>query len=746
MKKILKILSQSLISIIAVVLLLFAQAKCELALPDYTANIVNIGIQQSGISSNTYEAISKSTMDKILIFTSSEEEKKILDSYKLLDKNNLKKNEIRKYLDEYPLLKDEDIYILKNTSDENKLFLEKNLGNATLIINILDNDQFDKTVLYENLANNMNISVDEVKKVDLYSLFANIPYDVKKEMINSFSSMFSEIGDSIINQFTIASVKSEYEKIGIDVNEMQINYIKNAGMKMLSIAFIAMIITVCTAYLSSRITAKFVRELRQEVVKKVVGFSTKEYKEFTVASLITRSTNDIQQIAMLVVMLLRTIIYAPILGIGALGKVSSSPLAWIIAIAVLAILVLVVVLFSFALPKFKVVQKLVDRVNLIFREQLTGISVIRAFSNENHENKRFNKASKDLTRVSLFVNRLMNIMMPTMMFIMNTVSVLIIWIGASKVNIGTIQVGDLLAFITYTMQIIMSFLMLSMVSIMIPRAWVSIKRISEIFNTKVGIQNKANLKRLPDDAKGIVEFKDVYFRYPDAQEDVLQNVSFKSLPGTTTAFIGSTGSGKSTLINLIPRLFDVTEGKIMIDGIDIRDLDIHDLRKKIGFVPQQGILFSGTIESNLKLASEQIDDNSMIKAAKIAQASEFIEQKDNKYASHIAQGGTNVSGGQKQRLAIARAIAKKPDIFVFDDSFSALDFKTDASLRKALKKELKNSTIFIVAQRISTILNADQIIVLDNGKIVGIGTHKELLKNCEVYKEIASSQLSKEEL
>ena len=740
MKHILRILSKSIVSIVIIIALLFVQARCDLALPDYTANIVNIGIQQGGINDSVYDVVSKSTMDKLLIFKNSNDKEKILMHYKIIKKGN------KKYIQDYSLLKTEDIYILKSNSQKNRETLEEELITPMLIVNVLENENFDKTVLYEELANNMNVNIATVKQMNLLDLFANMPDEAKDTMIKEFSSKFTDLGKSIQRQYSISTVKQEYIKVGVNVKKMQIGYIVSVGIKMLIVALIAMIITIITSFLASRVGAIFAKRLRKDVVENVVNFSTSEYKEFSVASLITRSTNDIQQVQMVLILLLRMVIYAPILGIGALTKVSGSPIAWIIGVGVGAILLVVVTLFTIALPRFKKLQTLVDRVNLVFRETLTGLPVIRAFANEKHEEKRFDKANVDLTKMNLFVSRLMSVMMPTMMFIMNGISILIIWVGASKVDIGVLQVGDLLAFITYSMQIIISFLMLSMISIMLPRSWVSVKRIAEVLDTESSIKQSSNPKEFDKAKKGLVEFKDVYFRYPDANEDVLQNISFKAKTGTTTAFIGSTGSGKSTLINLIPRLFDVTAGKILIDGIDIKDAKLSELRDKIGFVPQKGILFSGTIESNIKFSDENITNKEMKKAASIAQAMDFIEEKDDKFNSLISQGGTNVSGGQKQRLSIARAIAKNPEIYVFDDSFSALDFKTDAALRKALEKETKDTTIFIVAQRISTILNADQIIVLDKGQIVGMGTHQELLNSCDVYREIALSQLSEEEL
>ena len=515
---------------------------------------------------------------------------------------------------------------------------------------------------------------------------------------------------------------------------------------MLGITLLSALITICNSYLISRLSSAFAKELRSKVVKKVMSFSNEEFESLSASSLITRTTNDIQQIQMLIVMLMRVVVYAPIIGIGAFLKVKDSSMAWVIGVALVAILGVILVLFFVAVPNFKKVQELLDRVNLVSREILTGLPVIRAFATEKYEEKRFDKANKDLTKVNLFVNKVMSVMMPTMMFIMNAICILIIWVGADRIDNATIQIGDLMALIQYSMQIIMAFLMISMVSIMMPRALVSIKRIAEVLNKEVTVKDPIKPKKFNEKTKGKVEFRDVYFRYPDAEEDVLRNINFTANKGETVAFIGSTGSGKSTLINLVARFFDVTGGKILVDECDIKDVKIKDLREKIGFVPQKGVLFSGTIASNLKLGNEKLTEEEMKRVAQISQSLEFIDKKEDGFDSPISQGGTNVSGGQKQRLAIARAIAKNPEIYIFDDSFSALDFKTDAKLRKALKEYTKDSTILIVAQRISSIMNADKIIVLEQGEIVGMGTHNELLKNCEVYKEIASSQLGEEEI
>ena len=727
MKKIFKILRKSWTSILLVIILLFIQANCDLALPDYTSNIINVGIQQSGIDTNIFEAIRENKMNNIMIFSNNEQDKILEENYELIEKGN------KEYIKKYPILKDENIYILKEKYDKEKL--EKIFNETLLMTYVFSSEEMAPMVKQQmNIPDEVNI-LDVLKTLD-DSKITEIKDNVSKKM--------DELSDTMINQITINIVKNEYKEIGMNIEQIQTKYILNSGLQMILLAFIIMAIAITVSYLTSKIGSKLSKELRSQIVSKVMSYSNKEFEQLSTSSLITRSTNDINQVQMLVIMLLRIVIYAPILGFGALGKVSKTPMEWIIGVAVLSILSLVIIIFSLAMPKFKKLQQLVDKVNLVFREILTGIPVIRAFATEKYEEKKFDKANTDLTKTNLFVNKVMTFMMPTMMLIMCATQVLIVWVGAKNVDLGNIQVGDLLAFITYTMQIIMSFLMISMVSIVLPRSWVSVKRIAEVFNLDSSVKDPINSIKFKN-LKGVVEFKDVYFRYPDAEEDVLENISFTANPGTTTAFIGSTGSGKSTLINLIPRFFDVTGGKILIDGINIKDVTLHDLREIIGFVPQKGVLFSGTIKSNI-MFGKKISKKEMEKVASIAQASEFIESKDDKYDSSISQGGTNISGGQKQRLAIARAIAKNPKIYVFDDSFSALDYKTDANLRKMLKKETKDSTIFIVAQRINTIMHADQIIVLDEGRIVGIGTHKELLKKCEIYKEIALSQLSKEEL
>ncbi|MCR5787594.1 MAG: ABC transporter ATP-binding protein/permease [Bacilli bacterium] len=729
MKQILKLFKPILIGIIATIILLFVQARLELKLPDYTANIVNTGIQQSGVEKAVYKEISASSMNRLLLFTDKDDE--ILSNYKLLDKT---KSNIKKY----PLLKEEDIYVLKNNVNKNRV--EKLLDDPIFIKNMIDNaDKSPEVEAYLHLEEGVNVEA-------LYYLFESMEEEELGLMLSGISENLSKIPSGIKTQSNIASIITEYKHIGIDTDQRQLNYLYTSGFKMLIISFVVMIISILVCFLSGKISARFAHDLRSKLVNKIMTFSNKEYEEFSTASLITRTTNDVQQIQMFLLICLRIVIFAPIFGLGALSKVWGSSLAWIIGLAVLIIFALIIFLFAISLPKFKVIQKVIDKVNLISREILTGLPVIRAFANEKHEEERFDKANKDLTRINLFVNRIMVFMMPFMSFIMQLVAIAIVWFGAKNVDTGSLQVGDIMALITYSMQIIISFLMISMVSIILPRAIVSFKRVSEVFNKKSTILDPKEEKKIPKKDEITVKFNDVSFMYHDAKENVIEDITFEAKPGTTTAIIGSTGCGKSSLINLIPRFFDVTKGSITLNDVDIRDIKLSTLRDLIGYVPQKGYLFSGDIKSNIKLSRKKIADQDMIDAAKIAQAEEFINKKEHKYEEAISEGGNNVSGGQKQRLAIARALALKPRILIFDDSFSALDYKTDSKLRKSIKKNTKNITTFIVAQRISTVLDADQIIVLDSGKIVGIGTHNELMKKCSVYKEIALSQLSKEEL
>ncbi|MDU2490971.1 MAG: ABC transporter ATP-binding protein [Clostridium celatum] len=744
MLNLLKHLKPFVASMIFAIALLFVQAICDLSLPDYMSNIVNVGIQQGGVENAVPKVIKSSEMEKLFIFMSDEEKNNIKNNYTLLDKDNLTTDEYNKYLKDYPELKDESIYKL-NTDEEEKINkLNDIFGKPMLIVSMLESQGLNGVPGIDGMVpQGMDLS-----NMDPFEMLSMMSKEEIDNMLSNVDEKLADMPESMITQAATSYVKEQYKEIGINTDKLQSNYVIMAGLKMVGIALISMLATVIVSFIAARVGAALGRNLRKDVFKKVVGFSNTEFDEFSTASLITRTTNDIQQILMLVVMGLRIVFYAPILGVGGVIKVinTGASMGWVIGVAVISILLLVIVLFSFAMPKFKSVQKLVDRLNLVTRESLTGMLVIRAFSTQKYEEEKFEIANKNLTRTNLFVNRVMTIMMPLMMFIMNAITLLIVWVGAHRIDEGIMQVGTMMAFMQYTMQIIMAFLMISMVSVILPRAMVSAQRVSEVLNVDVAVKDSEKLQMFNENERGTIEFKNVSFRYPGADEDVISNVSFKAFPGETTAFIGSTGSGKSTLINLIPRFYDVTEGEILIDGVNIKNVSQYDLREKIGFIPQKGLLFSGTIESNLKYGGDHIADEDMIKASEIAQAMEFINSKEERFNTEIAQGGTNVSGGQKQRLAIARAIAKKPEVFIFDDSFSALDFKTDAKLRKAINTELKESTLLIVAQRISTIMNANQIIVLDEGKVVGKGTHKELMENCEVYQQIALSQLSKEEL
>ena len=704
MLKILKNLKQSWLSVLIIVLLLCLQAAVDLELPNYTSKIVNEGIQSGGIEDVVPNEITSKDMNALLFFT--EDDDKIIENY---------------------LIEDEK-YIIKDIEKKQREEL------ADIMV--------EPIIISQTFLNNEN-SAQIIQNID------QIPEEQVDQMKKQAKEQIGQMQEAIKEQTAVAYVKNIYQNAGVDTDKLQMNYIFIAGLKMLGLAATTMACGITIMMLSSRVGAKLSKTLREKVFNKVLRFSNKELREFSTASLITRSTNDIQQIQQLLAMLFRTVVYAPIIGIGGIIKVmsqSNSSMAWIIGGAVIAILIIVATLFIVAMPKFKKLQDLIDKLNGVSREILTGKSVIRAFNTQEREEKRFDSANKDLMKTNIFVNRTMSIMMPVLMLLMNGVSILIIWVGGHNINQGVMQVGEMLAFIQYSMQIVTSFLMISLISIMLPRASISANRIIEVIETEPSVKDKETTKKLNQDKKGLVEFKNVSFRYPDADTEILEDINFTAEPGKTTAIIGSTGSGKSTIVNLIPRFYDVTGGELLVDCVNVKDLSQKDLRDIIGFVPQKGVLFSGTIESNIKYSNPEMSDEKMIESAEIAQAIEFIEGKKEKFKSEIAQGGNNVSGGQKQRLSIARAIAKDPEIFVFDDSFSALDFKTDAALREALSKKTKNKTNIIVAQRISTILNADKIIVLEDGKIVGQGTHDELMKNNETYREIALSQLSENEL
>ncbi|WP_255351337.1 ABC transporter ATP-binding protein [Caloranaerobacter sp. TR13] len=724
----------------AAIILLFAQAMADLSLPDYMSNIVNNGIQQGGIVNAVPEAIRESQMNKMIIFMEQKDIKLVMDSYTLITKSS---KDYAHYVELYPTLKNEPIYVLNNIGKSKIDELNPIMGKAILVVSGINKMKSEaKGGMIDFNGNKIPASTD------LFSLFKNLPQEQRTKISNEINKQFIALGNKMIVQAAAGPIKAEYEALGIDTEKIQTRYIINTGIKMLLISLISALCIVGVGFLASRTAAGLARNLRMAVFTKVQSFSKAEIDKFSTASLITRTTNDITQIQMLIVIIIRMVFYAPIMGVGGIIKAldKSQSMSWVIGVAIIALLILITTVFLTALPKFRVIQKLIDRLNLITRENLSGMMVIRAFNNQDFEEKRFDQANKNLTNTNLFVNRIMAVMFPTMMLIMNGITILIVWVGAHQIANSSMQVGDMMAFMQYAMQIIFAFLMMSFMFIMIPRASVAAQRIAEVLDTEVEIKDPKNPKSANKNLKGVVEFKNVSFRYPGAEEDVLKNISFKALPGETTAIIGSTGSGKSTLVNLILRLYDVTEGQVLVDGVDVREITQNELRDKIGYVPQKSSLFSGTIESNLKYANENASEADLKEAADIAQAMEFIKEKTDGFKTKISQGGTNLSGGQKQRLSIARALVKKPEIFIFDDSFSALDFKTAAALRKALKEKAKSSTIILIAQRISTVMNAEQIIVLDEGRIVGKGKHKELMESCKTYQEIALSQLSKEEL
>lgn len=732
MGKLFKFMKPYAATILMIVVFLVLQAYCDLSLPGYTSDIVNVGIQQGGIDTAIPEQISVEDMDRLFLFVSEQDQKTVLDAYE---------RDTDTYESGAYVLKDG---ILKNEKRTDKIGAI--LSKPMMLVTVFSSDSEETKEMTDAMFASLP---KEMLREDMtvFDVLGMMPEEQRAQMVTQIGEKVDEMPETMLEQAATIYLKEAYKNLGMDTDKIQTGYMLRTGGKMLALAAVGMIVSMIVGFLASKVGASTGRDLRGKVFRKVVEFSNGEFDKFSTASLITRSTNDIQQIQMLTVMILRMVLYAPIMGMGGVFKVfhTNVSMSWIIGLAVVLIAMVVMVLFVVAMPKFKILQNLVDRLNLVTREILTGLPVIRAFSTEKHEEERFDQANKDLTKTNLFVNRAMTFMMPTMMLIMNAISILIVWVGANGINDGQMQVGDMMAFIQYTMQIIMAFLMICMISIMLPRAAVSATRVDEVLTSTTLINDPKQPKHLKE-GKGMVEFNHVSFRYPGAEEDVLHDISFTAKPGETTAIIGSTGSGKSTMVNLIPRFYDVTEGKITIDGEDIRNVTQHELRDQLGYVPQKGVLFSGTIASNILYGNPDGSEETMMEAAKVAQAAEFIEEKPKCYDSRISQGGGNVSGGQKQRLSIARAIAKDPKIFIFDDSFSALDYKTDVTLRKALKEHTVNSTVIIVAQRISTILHADQIIVLDEGKIAGIGTHKELLKNCDVYYQIAASQLSEKEL
>lgn len=735
MGKLFKFLKPYAAAVAAIICILVVQAYCDLSLPTYTSDIVNVGIQQGGIDEALPDTISKKDLNHLLLLVPSDRQKIVKNAYT---------ESVEKY--DY----NGTVMELKASVKEDKKKVDRLseiLGKPMLMAAGFDSGS-DMTKKIEEQMRTQMSGIPNVDKMDIYDMLEFMGAEGRNALIGQMDQQMDSMQDSIIAQAAAGYIKDAYTHIGIDTDQIETTYILHTGAKMLALAFLGMAASILVGLLASRVGAGVGRRLRENVFRKVVGFSNAEFDKFSTASLITRSTNDIQQIQLLLVMILRMVLYAPIMAIGGIWKVfhTNVGMSWIIGLAVAVIIVIVGFLFLVVMPKFKLIQNQVDKLNLVSREILTGLSVIRAFGTQKHEEERFDDANKALTKTNLFVNRAMTFMMPLMMFVMNSIAVLIVWVGGHSINDGAMQVGDMMAFIQYTMQIIMAFLMICMISVMLPRAAVSAGRVDEVLTSETLIHDPGNPSHIPEEGKGKVVFDHVSFRYPGAEEDVLHDISFTAEPGKTTAFIGSTGCGKSTLVNLIPRFYDVTDGKITIDGKDIRNVSQHELREKLGYVPQKAVLFSGDIASNILYGNPEGSEAEMTEAATIAQATEFIEQKKKKYKSTISQGGSNVSGGQKQRLSIARAIAKHPDVYIFDDSFSALDYKTDATLRAKLKEKTSESTVMIVAQRISTILHADQIIVLDDGQIVGKGTHKELLKTCEAYYQIASSQLSEKEL
>ena len=724
MTKILKYLKPYWFSILLAFGLLFGQATCELTMPDYMQNIVNTGIQNSGIESGVYQQISEKTLNSFLMFATDSEKDLITSSYKLVESASASKD----LKSEIPALKKENVYLLKDINDTKKSSLEDCL--TLLQMTVMEVSQ---------AASKQNVQIPQLlmmNGVDTYRKAAK--------------SEISKLGTSTVSSMSSQFLKKEYTDLGMDMEKIQQDYIISSGIKMLGYALASAVCAILVGFLASRIAAGFSKNLRQSVFEKVTHFSNENLNTFSTSSLITRTTNDIQQLQMTIVMFLRIVMYAPIIGVGAILHVieSGANMTWILALCVVVILSVVLLIFMIVMPKFKVMQKMIDKMNSVVRELLDGMLVIRAFNNEKIEEEKFDKANSDITSISLFTTRAMAIMMPIMMLLMNGTTLMILWFGSKQVDAGIIQVGRIMAFMQYAMQVIMAFLMITMVTIMLPRANVSAQRIQEVLSSEITVTDKENTCDFSSSMRGVVSFDNVSFRYPGADEDVLSDISFSTKPGQTTAFIGSTGSGKSTLINLVPRFYDVTSGSILVDGVDIRDVKQADLRSRIGYVPQKGMLLSGDIESNLLYSKKDASENDIQSALDISQSSEFVNKKPEGIHSEINQGGTNVSGGQRQRLSIARAIVRKPEIYIFDDSFSALDFKTDAKLREALAAscEETKSTVLLVAQRISSILHADQIIVLDEGKMVGKGTHEELMESCKVYQQIASSQLTKEEL
>ncbi len=743
MSKLIKYLTPFKWSIVLIFALLFGQAMAELALPNYMADIVNVGIQQNGVENAVPRAIRVSEYERLALFMTEEQQDLVMQHFRYLSRDTLPQQAYAEYLTDYPVLVEEPVYELATDNDETIRQLNDIFGPAITIVSGITGGQAGG----EGMPAMPGLpSFPEGR--DPFEYLAGLT-DSQLEMLREqINSRMEDLPEMLVMQAAIPFITAEYEAIGMDIAGIQLGYMIPIGGLMLAITLGGAAAAVIVGYLASRVSSALGRDLRLQVFRRVESFSNAEFDKFSTASLITRTTNDIQQIQMLLVMLFRIVFFAPIIGIGGIIYVvtSEGSMWWVIAAAIGAMLIMITTLISVAVPRFRIIQKLVDRLNLVTREILSGLLVIRAFNTQRYEEQKFDKANVDLTKINLFIQRIMVIMQPTMMFIMNGAMILIIWVGALRIDAGTMQVGDMMAFMQYSMLIIMSFLMISFIFIMLPRAIVSFNRINEVLVTEPQIVDPVKPEAFPENVRGLIEFRNVSFRYPAAEEDMLKNITFTARPGETTAIIGSTGSGKSTLINLIPRFYDVTEGRILVDGVDVRDVNQHDLREKIGYVPQKSALFSGTIESNLRYADEDAPEELLQQAVVSAQASDFINKTEGGFDAPVAQGATNLSGGQKQRLSIARALVKRPEIYIFDDSFSALDFKTDSAVRRALKRDTSQATVIIVTQRLSTIMGSEQIIVLDRGEVVGKGRHAELMKTCDVYREIAQSQLTEEEL
>jgi ATP-binding cassette subfamily B multidrug efflux pump len=745
MRRLLKYLKPYLPLILLSICLLFVQANADLALPDYLSRIVNNGIQQNGVEDAVAKAIRQSEFDKLILFVGPGDLQEVQDAYQLVVPDSA---EADAYIGEYPILKNEAIYVLRDLTKDQEKTLNPVLGKAFVALSGIRQIMEDPSKA-AMLGEGFTFDPSQLPAgMDIFQALAMMPADQRTALAGKMEQAFSILGDNMVNQMAVGSVKAEYEALGMDTGKIQRDYILQVGGIMLLISLLGGVATIASGYLSARTAAGAARDIRAGVFAKVESFTSAEFNRFSTASLITRSTNDVTQVQMVIFMFMRMVLYAPIIGVGGIIRAidKSANMWWLIALAVVVLLLLIFIVFLVAVPKFKLMQQLIDRLNLVMRENLSGMMVIRAFNKQDDELVRFDSANRDLTDTSLFVARVMVIMMPLMMMMMNGLSMGIIWVGSHQIAQSTMQVGDMMAFMQYAMQIVFSFLMMSMMFIFLPRAAVSGERIADVLETGIAIQDPEMPQSFTDSFRGEIEFRNVSFRYPDAQDDVLHNISFTARPGETTAFIGSTGCGKSTVVNLIPRFYDVTEGSITLDGIDIREVRQSELRDKIGYVPQKGTLFSGTVRSNLLYGDKRATPEILKESVDIAQASEFVFSKDSGLEAEISQGGTNVSGGQRQRLAIARALVKKPPIYIFDDSFSALDFKTDSALRRELKRKTGSSTVLIVTQRVATVKGADQIIVLNEGRVVGKGTHRELMESCQTYQEIASSQLSKEEL